>query len=419
MLNIYLVVNKSNSIASQFLEEQKIAKIVHSASSLSADTSIDQNIYAVDKFIYIYYGDVKDNHIAFKQDLSKFKMMLRSAFFDTKSILFILVQTDPNVKEYVQTVLKEADLPPEYIEIVEHKDTLMIPELVKYISGVSLGDTTKNTYLNVYLTEAGKEEKERYDNKAADNIRNITPKLVDDNEMYRRRVRNIAISNDRIVSQNETINLSKEEFPVHKRKTLDFKETIIVSGEMYSDYVEVAKSFATYLEYVGTRCLFINMTGTSLEIRKKGINRLTLFDIEHQYTPEHPISYIELNLSNFAHFISNEDNLSSIPVKILVIDNFLYSIICRILKCSLGKFKIVKLVHKQKESFEALKKAPVKPNVIVVSTKLIDVDFDITSYRKYFKDTVCVMEPETFSTIDDQKDFYYDCFGSDRGDTDD
>ncbi len=415
MLNIYLVVNKSNSIASQFLEEQKIAKIVHSASSLSSDTTIDQNIYDVDKFIYIYYGDVKDNNVAFKQDLSKFKMMLKSAFFSTNSILFILVQADPDIKEYVQTVLKESDLPKENIEIVEHNETLMIPELVKYISGVSLGDTTKNTYLNVYISEAGKNEKERYENKASDKIKNITPQLVDDSEMYRRRVRNVAISNDRIVSQKETINLSKEEFPMHKRKTLDFKETIVVSGEQYTNFLDIAKAYATYFEYVGTRCLVINMTNESFEIRKKGINRLSLFDLEHQYIPEHPISYINLNLANFSHLIANEDNLISISVKILVVKEELYSIVCNILRCSLGNFKIVKLIHKQSLSFEKLKSVPVTPDVIVVTNKLIDEDFDISSYRDDFHGTICVLEPDTFTTIDDQRDFYYDCFGNTGG----
>lgn len=412
-----MVVNKKTNVH-HYLEEHKIVHVVHFANSLIDNEKVNQSIIDIDKFIYIYYGDTTDEDVAFKSDLNRFRKMLDSTFFSTRSILFILVKSRPNVKDFIESTLKDTTFPKEDVEIIEHTGELMLPDLTKYISGINLGDITKNTYINVYLTEKGKNEKVRFPNTASQ-IERITPQLADEMSMYLTRVKNLGIANDRIINQQDNLPTTVDEFPILEKKTLKFTDTIIITGIPYTNYDNAALYYSKYLLSVRKRCLLINMNEGDhiLSQFNNNFSMISLHNLTSTYIPEHPISYISLTLNSLSFFIANEANIESIDIKIILVSISNFDVICRIFSCLPSILKKVVVLHKKKDDFEKLKLYKWNPTVILVQNALFNDNFDLLSYSSFFKNSSCVLLPNHLENILDIKEFYYNCFS--KGSVDD
>lgn len=411
MIKVYMIVNKKTNVH-QYLEEHKIVKIVHFSNSLIGNEKVNQSIIDIDKFIYVYYGDTEDEDIAFKSDLNRFRTMLDSTFFSTRTILFILVKARSEVKDFVESALKNVKLSKEDIEIIEHKGELMLPDLTKYISGINIGDVTKNTYLNVYLTESGKKEKERFQNTVTQ-IERITPQLADEKSMYTIRAKNLGVANDRLITQSDNSPITVNEFSIFKKKTIEFTDNIIITGMPYSSYENAAVYYSKYLISLRKRCLIINIDDENNILPKfdKNISIVSLNKLNSLYIPEYPLAYMPLNLNSLSFFIANESNIGSIDIKIILVSIRYYDIICRIFGSLPSNSKKIIALHKKKDDFERIKEYKWKPNVILVQNSIFNDKFDLVSYSSVFKDSTCVILPSNLENLIDMKDFYFDCFG--------
>lgn len=405
MINAYLVVNKP-SVAAEYLEKHNILHIVRYTSSLAAQDMNDA-IIDVDKLLYIYYGEVPDD-TAFKADLSILRSRLESAYFTCRSFMFILVKARPGLSDYIHAALDRFEYPEDKLEIIEHDRELMLPELSTYISGVTLGDTTNNSYIDVYVSEAGKEDKERYTNRMDETIATITPTLVDEAAMYKSRIVSLSQTYDSVVSQTEAERDLMSNTPPFSRKTMAFMDTILVAGEPFSNYTKVAVTFAEHYADIGERVLVVNLTGNSfLDLFFSPVNTPNLPDMWYRYTPEKLVTYLSAKVGDYAMILTNENNIEAVNVKIVVVPPEAFELIHRIETYSLSKLHTVYVLHKQRASFEQCINLKESIDTIIVDPTLFNDTFNIGDYRKHFVNTACVMLPQS---LDQKHSFYSDCF---------
>ena len=411
MLSAYLVVNKP-STAAEYLEKHNILHIEHYSTSLST-RDINDSIIDVDKLLYIYYGDVPDDTM-FKADLSTLRNRLESAYFTCRSFLFILVKARPDLPDYIHAALDRFHFDDDKLEIIVHDKELMLPELSNYISGVTIGDTTKNSFIDVYITEAGKEDKERYPNVATENLDMITPLLVDEAAMYKSRTISLAPSFDITVTQTE----KEKDFSIdtvpYSRKTIQFMETsIVVSGDTYSSYEFAALLMAEHFIDMGERVFLVDLTDVGLlPILGDNLNIISLPQLWHRYVPEKLLTYIHIKPDEYASVIANESNLDSTKYKIIVVPNNYFEQIYKIESYSLATLKSMYVLHKLRVSFDACTKFKDKLTALVVDNSVFDEDFNISSYKDAYTNVSCVLLPQD---TEYKHSFYYDCFDSSGG----
>lgn len=415
MINAFLIVNKP-SIAPDYLEKHNILHIAHYTNSLSA-IDLNTTIIDVDKLLYIYYGDVKDDS-AFKADLSILRNRLESAYFTCRSFMFILVKARPGLTDYINAALSNIVVTNEDLEIIYHDKELMLPELSNYISGVSIGDTTKNTYIDVYVTEVGKEDKERYNNIIDENVSAIVPSLVDEVSLYKNKVVSLSSSfNNTIIEQEKSKDFVFDAAP-HLKKIVRFMDTIIVSGEEYTDLAYIGKVLCTHFESLGERVLLVNLLNKDISYMLNTLfNTINLQQIWHKYLPEHLISYINLKFVEYPLLLSNEYNINSVTTKIVITPKEVFEKIHKIESYSLTNLKTAFILHKRKESFDNAKQIKEMLNTLIVDNKVFNDDFNMSNYKQVFENISCVMLP---TNTEQESNFFYDCFNEiGIGDTDD
>lgn len=415
MINAFLIVNKP-SIAPDYLEKHNILHIAHYTNSLSA-IDLNTTIIDVDKLLYIYYGDVKDDS-AFKADLSILRNRLESAYFTCRSFMFILVKARPGLTDYINAALSNIVVTNEDLEIIYHDKELMLPELSNYISGVSIGDTTKNTYIDIYVTEVGKEDKERYNNIIDENVSAIVPSLVDEVSLYKNKVVSLSSSfNNTIIEQEKSKDFVFDAAP-HLKKIVRFMDTIIVSGEEYTDLAYIGKVLCTHFESLGERVLLVNLLNNDISYMLNTLfNTINLQQIWHKYLPEHLISYINLKFVEYPLLLSNEYNINSVTTKIVITPKELFEKIHKIESYSLTNLKTAFILHKRKESFDNTKEIKEMLNTLIVDNKVFNDDFNMGNYKQVFENISCVMVP---TNTEQESNFFYDCFNEiGIGDTDD
>ena len=409
MLSAYLVVNKP-STAAEYLEKHNIMHIEHYATSLSSKDMSD-SIIDVDKLLYIYYGDVPDD-TTFKADLSVLRNRLESAYFTCRSFLFILVKARPDLPDYIHAALDRFHYDEDKLEIIIHNKELMLPELSNYISGVTIGDTTKNSFIDVYITEAGKEDKERYYNIATENLDMITPSLVDEAAMYKSRIVSLAPNFDINVSQVEKEkDFSIDSMP-YSRKAVQFMETtILVSGDTYTSYEFASLLFARHFTDIGERVFIVDLTDVGiLSILGEDLNIVTLPQLWHRYVPEKLLTYIHIKPNEYASILSNESNIDSTKYKIVVLPSAYFEQIHKVEIYSLATLYSVYVLHKTHISFDMCTKFKDKLTALVVDSSVFDENFNIGAYKEVYKNVSCVLLPQD---TEYKHNFYYDCF--DRG----
>lgn len=406
MINAYLIVNKPNT-AAEYLEKNNILHIVKYSSSLAAQT--DDAIVDVDKLLYLYYGDIKDD-TAFKADLSILKNKLTSAYFTCRSFLFILVEARDDLPDYIHAALDRFGYSEDQLEIIQHNKKLMLPELSNYISGVTVGDVTQNTYINVYVTEKGREDKERYHNQVNDEIKRIVPSLVDENEMYRSRIASLSASYDTVVAQEEQEKPNMVLDEMKSRKTVHFLDTILITGDEYTHYRNAAVYLAEYFKSIGERTLVVNLCNSSISyLFEEDTNEIVSSQLWHRYLPENMITYINIKQEMYANILSNEQNIESVTTKIVVVPKNMFDVIHRIETHTMSNLYTVYVLHKKEDSFDETLKYNNIIDALVVDDLIFNEEFDIIRYKDKFSNSSCVLLP-----LDDEqrKTFYFDCFSS-------
>lgn len=412
MQTAFLVINR-NTQAPEYLEQRSIVKITKFVPSLTSIDIRNMEIVDVDKFIYVYYAS-NESDLQFRADMNMFRQLVNSAFFHAQQALFVLVDDkNPLTSDLIYSACRDSELRSDNIEIIHHEGALMLDNLTQYISGSSIGDTTSSTYNTVYITEADKEERVRYEN-GLTGTRYILPQLTDMAAMYRQRARNEAVSTGRKVTESYSAPEPLKQFTAVA--SVDFKETVgfVISGEEFSGYEFSSKFLSVFLTNRGKRVMVVSIDPTvSLGRMFRDATMVSKQDIQVPYFSEKTTSYIELNFASLSYFITCMDNIKSIDYFVFLVQRQNFAASISVINQLCDKCYSIFVSHYREESMRNYLDMGVKTDTLFMSRDLIDQEFDASKYRKDVKGTICALFPSRYDENVDLAEFYQFCLGGD------
>ena len=252
MLSGYLVVNRETQVQ-EFLTRRSIMDIKAEHRALTELDLTHLEIIDVDKFIYIYYASA-DSEIAFRTDLNIYRQLLESPFFHADESVFILVGAETaNIDDLIRAAARNGKDKTQ-LRIIHHSGQLQLNDVLRYLVGSVFGNEVTTLYKDVFIREADKEERERFEPKGGD-VREIIPSLTDTYTSYHQKVK---VEAGRIISESNELPHTVDDFsPVNlpKEKTFD---TFLITGDMFSMYHLAVGFLATYFESCGKRTLIVD-----------------------------------------------------------------------------------------------------------------------------------------------------------------
>lgn len=309
MLTAILISNKETPIR-DYLVTNSLFEVTAEERSISNLNRME--IIDVDKLIYIFYNT--DDIISFKTDMSALRKMLDSSFFNIQSATFIFVDTDDISLENIALAASKAVSD---TNVIYHKGNLMLTDVGKYLTGKTYGKDAESSYLQVYITEASSDEKERYENKS-DGIDTILPAMTDTSKIYTQR--SIADSMySTIIREKETIRPVVGSFSSYRlSQAKEDKNLLVISGDYYTDFEDSIYSITYSALSIGKRCLIVNMLD-SINIPVAGEFE-KIFDLSKNFIPTQEISIVDSNMSRLAYILSNLHRVEGIDIIIIITD---------------------------------------------------------------------------------------------------
>lgn len=392
MQRCFLVVNKETQIAS-YLQRRSIMEVTEEHRSLSEVNLEQLQIVDVDKFLYIYY-QTDDADLSFRSDMNALRSLLSSAFFHVSEALFILVNNqNPLLEDLIHSALRDSPLTRNKIEIVQHTGSLMLSDVGKYVSGSAVGQTTTSSYRDVFIREADKEEKERFENKGSD-ISSVLPVLTDMASLYAQRAGVEAISAGMQVNEPAERPQLVSEFTRLSAATTKTIHTFVVSGERWTYPERSVGYLVEYLRTQGQRCLVINLNNSVFIGDVIGeCATLNLLDIKASVTPEYPIAVLDARFAQLGYIIEFFRNVKGVDQYIFNVLPEDYTAGCRLIAQLAERLNTIYVAHYNVESVQAYLDAGLKSTALFLSFEHFKKDFDLQAFKEDLQGTVVAAFP--------------------------
>lgn len=386
MQRAYLVINKDTQIAG-YLTHRSILEVIEERRTITDLNINNMPIVDADRMIMIYYK-TDDEGLSFRAEMNALRNLLSSAFFNTDSLTVILVNMDdPLTEDLVHSATRDSKLTNDKIEIIHHDGTLMFSNVGEYIAGAAVGQQTSSSFRSVYIREADKEEKDRYDNVAGpDGIDTVLPALTDMSTLYRQRAHVEAISAGRNVREDATRPEVVEEFTRISVSSTKTYPLFVVSGEMFTNYERATKYLVDYTRVIGRRILVVN---TNQEVDLVGMLdeclEISLQSIKVQSTPGSPVAILNIRFNQLSYlfqFLGNILGIEEIIFNVAIED---YVQMCRFAKQMSSDVSMVYVAHFHKKSVENFISKNIPATAIFLTFELFQEDFNLQGYKKELK----------------------------------
>lgn len=412
MQNCFLTINKETQVAS-YLHHRSIINVVEEHRSLSELRLDNIAIVDVDKFLYIYY-QTDDSDLSFRSDMNILRTLMSSAFFHASEVLFILVNNqNPLLEDLVYSALRDCSVTRDKIEIISHTGALMLADVGKYLSGSASGQVTASSYRDVYVTEADKEEKERFVNQST-GLDSVLPALTDMASMYEQRAHVEAISAGRVVSEQSFRPTLIKDFTRVNVESAKTKRAFVISGERWSDSHLAIQHLVSYFHVVGYRSLIINLDN---KMNIAGIldesTELNLMDIKVPITPATSISILNARFNQLGYIIEYLNNVKGVDDYIIYCDDDNYKNVLTLIEQLCEVTHGIYVAHYNRDSIERFVERGLKATAMFLSFGRFKEDFVLTEFKEQLEGIIVA----EFPTEDvDVTEFYDYAIGGERND---
>lgn len=412
MQKCFLTINKDTQVAN-YLRHRSIADVVEEHRSLS-ELNLDKiDIVDVDKFIYIYY-QTDDSDLSFRSDMNAMRTVMSSAFFHASGALFILVNNEnPLLEDLIYSALRDCPITKDKIEVVSHMGALMLSDVGTYLSGSASGQTTTSSYRDVYVTEADKEEKERFANTAT-GLDSVLPVLTDMAALYKQRSGVEAISAGRVVTEHTERPSFVKDFSRINASRAKTKRAFVVSGDKWTGAENAVSYLINYFRIVGSRSLIINLDSrvTFTEMLSDSCE-LSFMDIKAPITSEQPIAVINARFNQLGYVIEYLENIKGVDDYVFYCDALQYSdvyeMVTQLCEITNGVF----VTHYNEQSVQDFVQSGKRTTALFLCFGRLKEDFALSAFKKDLHNVIVA----TFPTEDvDYTEFFEYSIGGGRDD---
>lgn len=392
MQKCYLVINKETQVAS-YLEHRSIITVTEEHRSLSEIDLQKINIVDVDKFLYIYY-QTDDGDLSFRSDMNALRNLMSSAFFHVSEMMFILVNsTNPLLEDLIHSALRDSPISRDKVEIITHSGALMLVDVGRYLSGFSAGQNTSSSYRDVFISEADKEEKERFLN-VSGGVEAVLPALTDMAALYQQRAGVEAISAGRIITEHSIRPSFVKDFTRITTSITESGKSFVVSGERWSFSEKSVGYLVQYLRSAGRRVLIVNLSKPESISRLIGpCSALDLMQIKVPVTPEYPISLLSCNFNQLGYLIEFLHNIKGIEEYIYYCDEAEYMEVSSIIHQMNEDTSDIFVAHYSQDSIENFINSGKKATSLFLCSSRFREEFSLQIYREDLKDILVVEFP--------------------------
>lgn len=405
MQTAFLVVTKETGIAS-YLTNRSILDVHEEHRSLSELNLDTIGIVDVNKLIYIYYSTGEEGDLSFRADMNTLRTLTTSAFFHADEMIFVLVNNDnPLMEDLIMSALRGSDLPKDKIAVHHHSGTLLFQDVGRYVSGSALGQQTTSTYRDVYIREADKEERDRFDNTKS-SLEAVLPTLTDMATLYHNRASVEALSSGRIVLESSNRPVSTQNFTRMEERKNKIVDSFIISGERWTKSERAAGYLVEYCRGVGRRVLVINLNNLiSIEDTIGECTVLSLLDIKNPVTPEKPIAVLNARFDQLAYILEFLRHVRGVEQYIFNVLPGNYRLTHQLITQFSETVYAVYVAHYTEGSIREYLDAGLKAQCLWVSfERFKSEDIDLKKYKDDFKGTIVAV----FPTEDvDYSEFYF------------
>lgn len=386
MQRAYLVINKDTQIAG-YLTQRSILDVVDERRSL---TDLDLNnmpIVDVERLIIIFY-DLADGGLSFRAEMNALRNLLSSAFFNADTMTVILVNIeDPMTEDIINSAIRDSKLSHGNLEVIHHDGTLMFSDVGNYLAGAAIGQQSSSTFKSVYIREADKEEKDRFENVPGENsIDTLLPALTDMSALYKQRAHVEAISAGRVVmdtaSRPETVN-EFTRIDVISTKTYP---TFVVSGEDFTMFERAAGYLVDYERGIGRRVLVINTDYTVNIAEAVGeCVELNLEGLKMQSTPTNAVAVLSVRFNQLGYVIQYMNNILGIEEVIFNVAEEDYVQMCKFVRQLSDEVYCVYVAHFHKRSVDRFIAKAIPATALFLTFEIFQEDFGLKSRKKELK----------------------------------
>lgn len=317
MIKGYLVVNKETPVQ-DFLVRRSIMDVKAERRSLSELDIQHLEIIDVDKFLYIYYAG-EDTELSFRADLNMFRQLLDSPFFHADESMFLLVDCNSANSDDLIKAAARNGRDKTKLRIIHHTGTLTLSDVSQYVIGSVIGSTAVTSYKDVYIREADKEERERFDPVGGD-IREIIPELTD---MYTNYQQKVAVEAGRIINRETYRPAVVNDFSPVKVPQEHMMSSFIVYCAKYSSGENTAQFLSMYLNRAGERTLIVDLRSNRnvqpVEVEDSIQRPITSLG-KTMLTEAHNI-VVSIDYAQFGAVIESLNNFSIVENMILLTDD--------------------------------------------------------------------------------------------------
>lgn len=389
MQKIFLVINKDTQV-SAYLTHRSIAEITEEHRSLAELDPKTMSIIDADKLVIIHYQS-DDNGLSFRSDMNALRNLLSSAFFHVDELVVILVNfEDPLAEDLIFSATRDSNLTRDKIEINHHEGTLMLSDVGHYLAGSAAGQAPSSTFKSVYVREADKEERDRFDNVAgSDGLDSVLPALTDMTTLYRQRAHVEAISAGRVVTESATRPETVNDFSKMEVATTKTLPLFVVSGEQWTGYERAASYLVEYARVIGRRVLVVN-TNTELNIAKSvgECVEITTASLKVSSTPSSPVAVLNVRFNQLgyvAQFLNNILGVEEIIFNVALED---YRQMYKFARQMSDEFTAVYVAHFEEASIQRFIRDNTPATSLFLTFEKFNGAFDLESYREDLKGIV-------------------------------
>lgn len=394
MQRAFLVVNKSTQIAS-YLTHRSILEITEEHRSLTELDLTNMPIVDCDKLIIIHYAS-DDDGLNFRSDMNALRNLLGSAFFNVDELVVIFVNfEDPLAEDLVFSATRGSTLTKDKTTIIHHQGTLMLSDVGKYLAGSAIGQTTSSTFRAVYVREADKEEKDRFENiKTDDGIDTLLPVLTDMSSLYKQRAHVEAISAGHVISESaprpETVN-DFSRVDVATTKTLPL---FVVAGDRWTGSERGVGYLVEYTRIIGRRVLVVN-TDPTVDIAEYvgECTPLLISSLKVSSTPATPVAVLNARFNQLGFIVQFLHNVLGIEEIIFNVTKEDYLQMCKFARQMSEDVSEVFISHFHEDAVTRFIADALPASSLFLTFEIFHEMFELEKYKSDLKGIVVAKFP--------------------------
>lgn len=394
MQRCYLVVNKETQIAS-YLQHRSILEVVEERRSLTELDLRNMPIVDVEKLVIIHYTS-DDGGLGLRSDMNALRNLLSSAFFHADELVCILVNfEDPLAEDLIHSATRDSNLTHDKISVIHHSGTLMLSDVGTYLAGSAAGQTASSTYKSVYIREASKEEKDRFDNvPSEEGLDAILPVLTDMAALYKQRAHVEAISAGHVISESAPRPEVVSDFSRVEVATIKTFPVFVVAGEQWTNNERAVRYLVDYTRVIGRRVLVVN-TDASVNMEKcvGECTALTVAGLKVSSTPATPVAVLTVRFNQVGYVVQFLNNILGIEEIIFNVRQSDYRQMCKFARQMSEESTLIYVAHFNEKSVKEFISGAVPATSLFLTFEMFHENFDLEHYRKELERVVVAKFP--------------------------